>query len=272
MHKILFNKACLFFTLLVTILLFASCITARKTNYLQEPSVNIPKYNDSVGYKEYLLSEGDKLYIRVYSTDTKTNALFNGSTQMMGMGGNMSGSGSDYMDLYIYSIKKDGTIKLPIVGDLHLEGQTVREAKKTVEKAIEPLFKQCAVDLKITGRTFSVIGGSLNGKYTIYREKMNIFQALAMAGDISTFGDRAKIRVIRESPEGTQIKVFDVRSKDIINSEFYYIEPNDVIYIENVKEQFFSVTSFTTAMSTVLSTISFGFFIYNLIAPAPASN
>ena len=78
-------------------------------------------------------------------------------------------------------------------------------------------------------QAFSIIGSGTNGRYPIMREKMNIFQALALAGDISTFGDRSSVKILRESPSGTRVSVFDIRSKEIINSEYYYIQPNDVI-------------------------------------------
>ena len=245
--------------------LLSSCITARKVNYLQKPSGPIPAYNDDIGYEEYTISTSDKLYIRVYSPDKNINTIYNGSTQMMG--GSML-SGSDYTDLYTYQVKDNGAISLPLVGDVYLTGQNIRQVKKTVENAIKTtMVDDCAVDVRIVGRYFSVIGSRINGKYPIYREKMNIFQAMAMAGDISTFGDRSKIKVLRESPSGPQIKVFDIRSKDIINSEFYYIQPNDVIYIQDLKSQFFSVTTFGSALSTLFSTFSFGMLIYYLATP-----
>ena len=245
--------------------LLSSCITAKKVNYLQKPSGPIPAYNDDIGYEEYTVSTSDKLYIRVYSPDKNINTIYNGSTQMMG--GSML-SGSDYTDLYTYQVKDNGAISLPLVGDVYLTGQNIRQAKKTVENAIKTtMVDDCAVDVRIVGRYFSVIGSRINGKYPIYREKMNIFQAMAMAGDISTFGDRSKIKVLRESPSGPQIKVFDIRSKDIINSEFYYIQPNDVIYIQDLKSQFFSVTTFGSALSTLFSTFSFGMLIYYLATP-----
>ncbi len=245
--------------------LLSSCITAKKVNYLQKPSGPIPAYNDDIGYEEYTISTSDKLYIRVYSPDKNINTIYNGSTQMMG--GSML-SGSDYTDLYTYQVKDNGAISLPLVGDVYLTGQNIRQAKKTVENAIKTtMVDDCAVDVRIVGRYFSVIGSRINGKYPIYREKMNIFQAMAMAGDISTFGDRSKIKVLRESPSGPQIKVFDIRSKDIINSEFYYIQPNDVIYIQDLKSQFFSVTTFGSALSTLFSTFSFGMLIYYLATP-----
>ena len=274
MHKkVLFKKLLSTFLILSVAGLLSSCITAKKINYLQKPSGPIPKYNDNVGYEEYTISTSDKLYIRVYSPDKDINTIFNGSSQMM-MGGQMT-SGSEYTDLYTYQVKDNGAIKLPLAGDVHVAGQNVREAKKTVESAIKTIMKdECSVDVRIVGRYFSVIGSKVNGKYPIFREKMNIFQAMAMAGDISTFGDRGKIKVLRETPNGPQIKVFDIRSKDIINSEFYYIQPNDVIYIQDVKSQFFSVTTFGSALSTLFSTFSFGMLIYYLATPetpAPAT-
>jgi len=270
MLKFFTDKRVYILYFLMAVALFTSCITAKKTNYLQNPSIYIPKYDNGIGYEEYKLAPSDKLYVRMYSTEKETNQLFNGSNQMMSS--MMSGS-SDYSDLYTYTIKNDGTVKLPIaVEDIHIAGKNIRETKKIIEDALRPyILEEFVVDVKIIGRYFSVIGGGSTGKFPILREKMNVFQAIAMAGDISTFGDRSKIKILRETNGSTKIREFDIRSKDIINSEFYYIQPNDVIYIQNVREQFFSVTTFGAALSTIFSTFSFGLFIYNLISP-PASN
>jgi polysaccharide export outer membrane protein len=124
------------------------------------------------------------------------------------------------------------------------------------------------VEIKIAERYFSIIGNSGNGLIQIPKEKINIFQALAMAGDIGLYGDKSKIRILRETANGTVIKTFDVRSADIINSEYFYVEPNDVIYVQNLDEQFFSVTNLPGLFSTIVSTFSFGVFIYNLFVPA----
>ena len=97
------------------------------------------------------------------------------------------------------------------------------------------------------------------------KEKMTIFEALAMAGDLGEFSDRSQIKLVREKDGVTTIKTFDVRSKDIINSEFYYIEPNDIIYIRQIPGKSFGINSAGTAVSVVASTISFGVFIYSLV-------
>ncbi|HRU63042.1 MAG TPA: polysaccharide biosynthesis/export family protein [Paludibacteraceae bacterium] len=240
---------------------FTSCITARKVNYLQKPSQTIPAYKDSVTFEDYRLKGGDRLDIKVYSMDEKTNTLFNGVNNFE------SGSygGSLNSDLYTYLIKPDGTISLPMIGKVFVEGQTQREAKKTIENAIQSVIKINTVDVKLVEKYYSIISSSTSGRFPITREKINIFEALAMAGDIGTYGDRSKIRIIRETENGTQIKMFDVRSADIIHSEFYYVEPNDVIYIQDVNEQFFSVTSFPSLLATLISTFSLAIFIYDLV-------
>lgn len=249
---------------LLSAFMLTSCITARKINYLQKSSAHIPSYNDTVGYEEYKLAPTDKLFIRIYSPDQKINMVYNVGTQ------SLSG-GSDYNDLLTYTIDADGSIKLPIVGTLRLGGSTVRQAKEQIKTAIQGVIAdECDVYVKVVERYFSIIGSSVNGRYPIVREKMNIFQALAMAGDISTFGDRGSIKLMRETPEGTTVSVFDIRSKAIINSEFYYIQPNDVIYIQDVSSQFFASTNLGSALATTFTTISFGILMYNLLK-SPAS-
>jgi len=237
--------------LTLILVFFNSCISSKKVNYMQTPGFNIPAYKDSVSYSDYRLRKGDCLYLKVYSTDQKTNSWFNGSN----IGSSTQGS---ILDLYSYIVQSDGNITFPMIGKVKIEGKTLREATIDVEKAIEPLFKYSTAELRIVNRNFSVIGGNASGFFPILREKINIFEALALAGDINIYGDRSKIRILRETDKGVIVKTFDIRSSDIIHSEFYYIEPNDVIYIQNLEEQFFSLTSLPSFISTVISTFSMG--------------
>ncbi len=254
--------------ILISALIFTSCITARKVNYLQKPDFLIPSYKDTTTYEDYLLKPGDRLYVKVYSTDEKTNMLFNGAqqvSQMMMSAGSSQGGGSSYLDLYTYQIQDDGTITFPMLGKVYIEGMAVRDATLKLEKEIEPYYRFSTVEMKIVQRYFSVLGSGKVGYFAIPREKINIFQALSMAGNIDLYGDRTKVRIIREGKNGTEIKTFDIRSADIIHSEFFYVEPNDVIYIQSVDEQFYSVTNLTSLFATVLSTISFGTIIFQTL-------
>ncbi|MEI8271395.1 MAG: polysaccharide biosynthesis/export family protein [Paludibacter sp.] len=269
MHKLLIR---LLFILTLT-LSFSSCITTHQTNYLQPSKDFIAAYVDTFSYKDYCLKENDRLFVQVYSIDEKTNALFNGSSgggmqSMSGGGGSTSSGGSgDNMDLYTYAVLASGNIIFPIVGEISVKGKTIRQAKEIIENAIRPVLKVNSVDVRLVGKTFSVIGAGKSGKFTFPREKINIYQALAIAGDVSTFTDRSKIKILRVTEKGTQIRSFDIRSINIINSEFYYIEPDDVIFLQPMNQQFFGATTLWSTISTIITSASFFVGIYYLLVP-----
>jgi len=232
-----------------------SCITTHQTNYLQSPKNFIPAYKDTFSYHDYRLKEGDRLSFQVYSMDDKTNSLFNGGGNSSSQMGSSSGS-SEGLDLYTYLVGSNGSIDIPVIGEVVVKGKTLRETKEILENAIKPVLKINSVDVRMIGRTFSIIGSGKSGKFAFPREKVNIYQALALAGDLGTTVDRSRIRILRVTSKGNEIKTFDIRSKDIINSEFYYLEPDDVIFLQPMKEQFFGVSTFWVAVSTIVTTYS----------------
>ena len=260
--------------ILILPFLLASCVTSKKVNLLQEAGKKgIPSYADTLSYEDYRVRVGDRLYVYVYSIDERVSSMFNAS----GNGVNSSqirqgnGAGGSY-DLYTYLVYDDGTIDYPMVGRMNVRGMTTREIKNELEHRLmeyvqdQTEYKMLSVEVNIVRRSFSVISDHGSGTFNIDREKVTIFEALAMAGDIGDFGDRSKVRIVREIEGNTQVKVFDVRSDDIVNSEYYYIEPNDVIYIQRIKGQSFGVNSVTTTISVVATTLAFGGFVYGLVA------
>lgn len=253
-------------------LLMASCVTSRRVNLMQEPGKNnIPHYTDTLSYEDYELRTGDRLYIYVYSVDERIDKMFNASGGGVSSSQMRQGSTGGGYDLYTYLVQDDGTIDFPMVGRVPVRGKTTRDVKHILEKELSSFIKgygeyqMMSVEVNIVRRSFSVISDRGSGTFNIQREKVTIYEALAMAGDIGDFGDRSKIRIVREKEGKTEVKVFDVRSKDIINSEYYYIEPNDVIYIQRIKGQSFGINSVTTSISVVATTLAFGGFVYGLI-------
>ena len=259
--------------ILILPLLLASCVTSKKVNLLQEAGKKgIPSYADTLSYEDYRVRTGDRLYVYVYSIDERVSSMFNASgngvnSSQIRQGNNAGGS----YDLYTYLVYDDGTIDYPMVGRLAVRGMTTREIKNELEHRLMEYvqdqidYKLLSVEVNIVRRSFSVISDHGSGTFNLTKEKMTIFEALAMAGDIGDFGDRSKVRIVREIEGQTQVKVFDVRSEDIVNSEFYYIEPNDVIYIQRIKGQSFGVNSVATTISVAATTLAFGGFIYGLV-------
>ena len=253
-------------------LALSSCVTARKVNYMQKPDKQIPTYTDTLSYEDYILRIGDRLYVYVYSLNEEVQRMYNAggnNSQMRGQMGMNSGiGGSD--ELYTYLVDEEGNIDFPTIGKIPVQGKTTREVKWLLEEELGKLMKEIpgysmvSVEVNIVNRSFSVVGAQ-SGRYMINKEKMTIFEALAMCGDLSEFNSRKEIKLVREKNGVTTIKTFDVRSEDIVNSEYYYIEPNDIIYIRQIPGYSFGINHVTTVIGVTAATISFGVFIYTLV-------
>lgn len=257
-------------SVIIGIVCLSSCVTSRKVNYWQEPDRQIPSYTDTLSYVDYELRKGDRLYIYVYSIDERITKLFNsGNTNMRQYV--RSGSNAGTTDLYSYVVDAEGNIFFPTVGAVPVLGKSTRDVKHELEKLLSEQINlsegvtPISVDVQVVQRFFSVIGANKSGRFAIPKEKITIFEALAMAGDIADFGDRSCIKVVREIEDSTTIKTFDIRTKDIVNSEFYYVEPNDVIYIRQIAGKSFGINSAAATVSVVATTFSFGVLIYSFI-------
>ena len=156
-----------------------------------------------------------------------------------------------------YRVYDDGTIDLPFLKPVHVAGLTVEEAQDTVRAAFKEIIPDADVKLALYNKTFTVIGDIRSGEYYIYKENMNIFEALAVTGDLLDSGDRRHVRIIRpRDNDKPEILEFDIRSNTIIDSKYYYIYPNDVIYVARTKDSFVKVASYTGFLSLITSSVA----------------
>ena len=257
--------------MLIVGLMLASCVTSRKVNYMQKPDKYIPSYADTLDFEEYTLRTGDRLYIYVYSLDETIMKMYNaGSSRSTYMQQLYNNSGRSTTDLYSYLVDEDGYISYPTLGKIHVGGLTTREAKRVLEKELGTLLKELpgystiSVEITVVQRTFSLIG-TQSGRFPIFKEKMTKFEALASMHNLHEFSDRSRVKILREVDGVPPIREFDLRSEDIINSEFYYIQPNDIIYVREMPGKAFGINNAATAVGVVASTLSFGVFVYTLV-------
>lgn len=241
--------------LIFLILAITSCVTSKKVRYLQDPGCIIPEYEEMVTPDDYRVQVLDELSIRVTTLDKEMTELFN-----MNSSTSTSTSSPGYNS---YTINEDGNIIFPYIGNIYVLGKTTREIKKVVTDTLSVLMNELTVDIRLVNSYFSVLGDGRNGRYAITKERLNVFQALALSGDLNEFADRAKIKIIRQTPEGSIVRTFDVRSKDIVDSEFYYIQPNDVIYVQSFNGQFLGISSFSALFSVISSILSITLVIVN---------
>lgn len=250
----------------------SSCVTARKVNYMQKPDKEIPSYADTLSFEDYELRIGDRLYVYVYSLNEEVMKMYNaGGTNASTMRQQMNhGSMGGSYDLYTYLVHEDGSIDFPTIGKVFVQGKTTREVRQELEKRLGTLLQELpgystiSVEVNVVNRSFSIIGAQ-SGRYMINKEKMTIFEALAMAGDMDEFNSRKEVKLVRERNGVTTIKTFDARTEDIVNSEYYYIEPNDIIYIREMPGYSFGINHVTTVIGVTASTLSFGILIYTIV-------
>lgn len=246
---------------LICIILMPSCVTPRKTRYLQEPDKYVPAYPEYHTPADYEVMKSDELNIRVITLDPESRKIFNSSSES-----SSTSLSSAYKGLYTYTVYEDGTIDFPYLGAIPVAGKTTREIKKEIEAQLRDYVKDCSVEVRLVNSYFNLLTEAGASRHALTKEKMTIFEALAVGGDLSTYSDRKHVKVLRQMPSGeTEIKEFDIRSQDILGSEYYYIQPNDIIYVKAFKGQFFRVNSFLTAIGITSTTISFGVLIWSIV-------
>ena len=236
--------------LLLIVISFSSCYNYGSFYMLQENKKSLPAYEKSE-YTEYKIRLNDELIYRLITSDETISKIIspqNSNTTQ----NNIS-----------YRVYPDGTIDLPFVSKIQVEGLTLNEATTVIEDRMKQMIPDAVVKLSLANKTFTVFGDAGSGIYQIYKERLTIFQALAMSGDFNDSSDRKHIRIIRDTDNGTEILEFDIRPKSIIDSRYYYIYPNDIIYVKRDFSSFYKVNSYTALLSVMTFSISLLFSVLN---------
>ncbi len=255
------NQQRLIVFLVVLINVFFSCVPQKKLIYLQSQNMSsdtteILKYSRA----EYKLQSSDILDVQIRSMNPEVNKIFGvedgNSTRMTAQVGVQSGGDLYYMTGY--SINDSGYINLPIIGHVYVTGKTVQEAQHLIKKEVEKYFSKYFLTVKLGGIRYSALGEFMRpGKYVLLQNQATIFEAIANAGDLSTVAERSKLKLIRQFPEGTKIFDINLLDKEIISSPYYFIQPNDVIYAEPLKQKSFGIgVTGAQTITTVVSIVS----------------
>ncbi|MDU1905508.1 MAG: polysaccharide biosynthesis/export family protein [Dysgonomonas sp.] len=254
------NKLLVFCLLVVSLL--SSCVTSKDTNLLQEDIRKnyLPDFNQNNDYK---IIPGDRLTLQLYTLDEEMQKLFAMYTRRDYAYNNNNSSAitnqTDPNRLNILNVYSDGTVNIPYLSKIPVENLSLLEAKNLIESKFQEFSPNITIELRLENRFFSLLGETSESRVAMPAPKITIYQALALASPLQPFGNYKKVSIIRQTPDGTEVKTFDLRSKDIVNSEFYYIQPNDVIYIGQMSRTFFGrITSFTGILSIlgILGTIT----------------
>ncbi len=239
------------FAIFYVILLFSSCYSYKNMRLLQEDNRSLPVY-DKVKFEDYKIQVNDEIIYRLITSDETISKLIQPQT-----------SQTTSQSILTYRVYKDSTIDIPFVSKIKVAGLTLQQATKVIEERFEELIPDAVVKLSLSNKTFTIFGDAGSGIFPIYKERMNIFQALSMSGDFNDASNRKHIRIIRESTKGTEILDFDIRPKSLIDSKYYYIYPNDIIYVEREFSSFYKVNSYTALLSVISFSLTLFFSVLN---------
>lgn len=252
--------------LLAFLIAAASCTSYKKVPYLQnsssvDPTAVVELYDAKIQPK-------DMLTITVSSEDLEAAIPFNltvGTLQ----------TAARYVTsqpvLQTYLVDNEGFIEFPTLGRLHVGGLTKHEVESIIKEKLTPNFTNAPiVNVRMVNYKISVIGEVVRpNTYTISNEKVNVFEALALAGDLTIYGRRDGVKLIRENADGTkQIVPLNLNDANLIYSPYYYLQQNDVLYVEpnKAKAQNSDIGSMTSlwfsGTSILISLVSL---LYNIL-------
>lgn len=246
--------------LTIPVLVLNACVAQREVELLQDKNKSLKTFTEA-DYPDYRLKPNDELYIQINSLDEEAAGIFGAGGQQNLYLGSMNPYGASIIS---YTIDKNGYLFLPVIGKLSVLDKTVPEVVEMIKDSLREVLNQPIVSVKLINRYVSVLGEVTRpGHFTYSQDKLSIFNALGLAGDMTDYADRRRVILVRNG-EGENLRVnLNLQSANILSSEYYYLRPKDVLYINPSRKKFWGFRQFP--FQVVLSTITTGLLIYNVV-------
>ena len=246
--KLELNRNIKYLGILFFICFFSSCITNKELEYFRTKSNNKLVYTKDY---EYRLQVNDLLSIQISSVTEDKYDFFNkeqsSNSQLM--------VSNPY--LYGYLIEKDSTLELPMIGRFLAVGKTLQELENVIQNMAVVYFKDPIVKVNILNFEVSILGEVNNPqRYKVIHPNLNILDAVATAGDITEFGNRRKVKVIRLSDKDPRVFYLDLRDKNVTTNTNFFLQPNDIIYVTPTHKRFYAFKNLPSAVSLGVSAIT----------------
>lgn len=236
------KKAFIYFSILFII---TSCVSRKKIVYLQG---NQNSENSSNNY-EPLIQKDDILYINISTDEPSASSPFNLDSST---GGSSSGQNQSYL------VDTFGNIDFPIIGKVSVAGYSLNDAKSILKEKLSTYLKNPVINLRIMNFKVTVLGEVAKpGEVRVQSQRITLLDALAESGDITIYGRRNNLLLIRDFQGTKSFNRIDLTKADFVNSPFYYLDQNDIIYVEPMKSKIDS-TAFGSNLSSILSILGFG--------------
>ena len=257
-------KRSIFVIGLILSIIASSCIPHKDTIYLQNKS-NAQDSTQLLVEKQtpYRVQINDILSVRVKSLDQENVQIINPIGDV-----NLNATSAERAYFDGFTVDLHGEIRIPTLGKLNVLGYTTEEIEHMIEKKLlDEQFKETAnifVTVKLTGLRYTATGEvGRTGTQTLFQERVNIIEAIANSGEILDTGDKTDVLIIRQYPQGQKIHHLDLTDISVMQSPYYYIQPNDMIYVKPLRQKTLgtgtnalqNLTAFVTVLSVITTTI-----------------
>ncbi len=238
----------------------SSCVPQKEIKILQPTEgqeYNMKVFNP-IDQAQYTLGKGDNLYINITIKDPKQEASSSFSQKT-------NNSYFSEVGIYLnsYTVDVNGNILLPVVGNIKVEGLTTAKVKTLLEERLSKFVIDPTVVVKLVNFNITILGEvRIPGEYKVYQNRINLLEAFALAGDITTYGNRKQVKLLRQNGKKIDMHILNLTDESIIESPYYYLRPNDVLYVEPLKGKQFAFETFPygllfSTISTVIMLITF---------------
>ncbi len=220
--------------LFIIAVLATSCASRKTITYFQPASPGADTVNEVIKEKYTpIIQPGDVLSILVSSLSPDANAMFNIYPETQTQSVLQTGAPSDLVTSLGFLVSTDGSVTLPLTGKIHVAGLTILGATDTIEKKLDKFLVEPNVNVRILNFKISVLGEVAKpAVYNITGERVTLPEAISLAGDLTIYGRRNNILLIREENGKREFARIDLTKRDFFESPYYYLRPNDVIYVE----------------------------------------
>lgn len=237
-------------------MLISSCVPQEKLKYVQDETTSEIKRSYIHLKPIKRIQPFDNLYIKVLSIEAETARIFSNETTM-------SGPSMD-INLISYTVNEKGIIDFPFLGEIDVNNLTLKEAKIKIEEELSQYLSNTSITIKFVNSNITVLGEVRNqGEFPYFKEQLNIFQAIGFAGGMTDYGDKSKITLIREDGSNIRYHLINLTDKKIIETDYFYLQPNDIVIVEPIATKFRNLRTFTygtmLATATTLVTILYFF-------------
>lgn len=249
------SKLSRYFAGLLLLVSMSSCVNMKKSTYFHETS-NSTYLNSNIEDLEPILHPNDLLSISVSSVNPEAAEIFNTSNTVATQSSTVSGALTQASG---YLIDQEGFIRFPILGKIKASGKTKKVLREEITTALETekLLIDPIVDVRYLNFKVSVLGEVKNPSVlTIPNEKVSLLEALGLAGDITIYGNKQTVALIREEGGVKKVRRIDLTSNEIFSSPYYHLKSNDIIYVAPTKSKVAESSLIKQWIPVVLSAIS----------------